>query len=96
MNKTIIAFLKGYIFFKVNSKSFLLYNNALAERKSITKNVTFIGFHVLRGWETFFYRHETRIHESIMIPVNNFEELAKAIENIPSPDVRFVDNGIKE
>ena len=29
-----------------------------------------------------------------MIPVNNFEELAKAIENIPSPDVRFVDNGI--
>ena len=29
-----------------------------------------------------------------MITVNNFEELAKAVENIHSPDVSFVDNGI--
>ena len=29
-----------------------------------------------------------------MIIVNNFEELMNAVNNIPSPDVRYVNNGI--
>lgn len=65
MNKTIEAFLRGYIFFKVNDKVFFRYNSALAEIKSIDGNVNFIGFNILyllllHPWRCFFLRVGTR------------------------------------
>lgn len=61
MNKTVEAFLRGYIFFKVNDKVFFRYNSALAERKRIEGNVKFIGFNIFylllfNPWRCFFLR----------------------------------------
>lgn len=56
MNKTLEAFLRGYIVFRVNGKRFLRYNSALAHRKSIEGDVKFDGFHIIKGWVIFYVR----------------------------------------
>ena len=57
MNKSIEAFLRGYMFFKVNNKFFLFYNSALKERKRIQGFVNFVGYNIfLRGWRGFYIR----------------------------------------
>ena len=58
MNKTIEALFRGYLFFKVNNKFFILYNSALAYRKSIdvSSPVEFLGFHIYKQWRTFYLR----------------------------------------
>ena len=56
INKSIEAFVRGYLFFKVNGKFFYFYNNALEERKRINGNVFFIGFHIFKKYRCFFQR----------------------------------------
>lgn len=60
MNKTIEAWLRGYVFFRVNGRGFYRYNSANAyaeilqtEDDSIRVSVSFTGFHVFKGWRTF-------------------------------------------
>ena len=54
MNKTLEAFLRGYILFDVNGKKFLLYKSALAKRQATVGTVCFTGLHIFKGWRTFF------------------------------------------
>jgi len=56
MNKSLEAFFRGYIFFKVNSKLFFLYNTALKKRKEINGNISFIGWHIIKRWRCFYLR----------------------------------------
>lgn len=62
MKKTIEAFLRGYILFSVNGESFLTYSKARAKRvhlcETTSDNVSFIGFHIIKGWTGFYYRVE--------------------------------------
>lgn len=57
MNKSLEAFLRGYIYFKVNDKKFLLYNSALQYRKTVKDEVIFIGFHIIKAWQCFYIRY---------------------------------------
>ena len=56
MYKTLEALVRGYFLFDVNGKRFLLYTPALNYRKSISGNVYFKGFHVVKGWLGFYER----------------------------------------
>ena len=56
MNKTIEAFVRGYLFFDVNGKRFLLYHSAVSYRKTIDGNLLFKGWHIFKGWQGFFER----------------------------------------
>ena len=67
MNKSIKAFLMGYLFFKVNNKYFLTYNKALNYRKIINGDINFQGWNPLHlfnksyfghtfGWVGFYYK----------------------------------------
>lgn len=58
MNKTIVALFRGYLFFKVNNNFFILYNSALAYKRSISISspVEFLGFHIFKQWQTFYLR----------------------------------------
>jgi hypothetical protein len=56
MNKTIEAFVRGYLFFDVNGKKFLLYHRAVSYRKTIDGNLLFKGWHIFKGWQGFFER----------------------------------------
>ena len=57
MNRSLEAFLRGYLFFRVNGQYFALYNNALKRRKAlIVGDVNFIGWHVWKGWIGFYIR----------------------------------------
>jgi hypothetical protein len=56
MNKTLEAWLRGYVLFDVNGKRFLRYNSALAQRKATEGPVEFTGLHIFKGWRTFFVR----------------------------------------
>jgi|FreactTroBogLake_1042271.scaffolds.fasta_scaffold40070_3 hypothetical protein len=56
MNKTIEAFVRGYLFFDVNGKRFLLYHSAVSYRKTINGNLLFKGWHISKGWQGFFER----------------------------------------
>jgi hypothetical protein len=59
MNKTLEAMLRGYLFFRVNDKYFATYTPAQQYRKTITKGlVVFDGYHIIKGWQGFFYRIE--------------------------------------
>lgn len=54
--KTIEAIIRGYLFFEVNGKRFLLYNTALCYRKTIDGSLSFKGYHILKGWQGFYER----------------------------------------
>jgi hypothetical protein len=56
MNKTIEAFVLGYLFFDVNGKRLLLYHSAVSYRKTIDGNLLFKGWHIFKGWQGFFER----------------------------------------
>jgi hypothetical protein len=56
MNKNIEAFVRGYLFFDVNGKRFLLYHSAVSYRKTIDGNLLFKGWHICKGWQGFFER----------------------------------------
>ncbi len=56
MNKSLEAFLRGYILFDVNGKRFWKYNDALRERKATAGDVQFVGLHIFKGWICFFLR----------------------------------------
>ena len=57
MNKTLEAWIKGYVLFRVNDKYFLSYTPAQRYRTTITKGlIKFEGYHILKGWQGFFYR----------------------------------------
>ena len=58
MNKTLEAWLRGYILFDVNGTRFLRYNSALAQRKATEGNVEFNGLHIFKGWQCFFVRFD--------------------------------------
>ena len=58
MNKTLEAWLRGYILFDVNGTRFLRYNSALARRKATEGNVEFNGLHIFKGWQCFFVRFD--------------------------------------
>ena len=61
MNKSLEAFLRGYFLFDVNGKKFMLYNTALAYRKSVKQecDVEFIGWHIFKKWQCFYMRFNT-------------------------------------
>jgi hypothetical protein len=59
MNKTIEAFMRGYVLFDVNGQRFYRYNTALNERKVTMGAVEFKGWHVFKGWTTFYLRFTT-------------------------------------
>jgi hypothetical protein len=54
MNKTLEAFLRGYLFFDVNGKKFFTYNAAREERVRTVGDVEFKGWHIFKGWRCFF------------------------------------------
>jgi hypothetical protein len=58
MKKTIEAWLRGYVLFRVNEKWFLTYGRALAYRKAVPDDhdVSFAGWHLFKGWRFFFVR----------------------------------------
>ena len=56
-NKTLEATLRGYLFFRVNNKKFLFYQDAKDYRVSIEKGpISFEGYHIVKGWTGFYYR----------------------------------------
>jgi hypothetical protein len=60
MNKTLEAMLRGYLFFRVNDKYFATYTPAQRYRTTIeTGELSFDGYHILKGWRCFFYRIES-------------------------------------
>ncbi len=59
MNKTIEALLRGYVLFDVNGQRFYRYNTALEQRKATQGDVEFKGWHIFKGWRTFFLRITT-------------------------------------
>lgn len=59
MNKSLEAFLRGYIRFRVNDQYFNTYIPAQKHRTTITKGLLkFEGYHIVKGWQGFFYRIE--------------------------------------
>jgi hypothetical protein len=62
LNKTLEALLKGYLFFRVNGKTYFRYNTALKARKRITRgDVFFDGWNIykallLKPWVGFYRR----------------------------------------
>ena len=60
MNKTIEAWLRGYILFCVNGKYFLRYNTARDARVATTGDVIFDGLHIFKGWRVFFIRSSVK------------------------------------
>ena len=52
MNKTIKAWLLGYVFFKVNDKQFYLHNLAQAEANRLKNGDGNISF---TGWNIYYY-----------------------------------------
>lgn len=52
------ALVRGYLFFTVNGKVFLLYSSANDACDAVPqdKNVKFRGLHIWKGWRGFFYR----------------------------------------
>ena len=56
MNKTLEAWLRGYVLFRVNGKYFLRYNTARAARVETQGAVVFDGLHIFKGWQCFFLR----------------------------------------
>lgn len=56
-NKTLEAALRGYLFFRVNNKKFLFYQDAKDYRVSIEEGpISFEGYHAVKGWRGFYYR----------------------------------------
>jgi hypothetical protein len=53
--KTLEALVRGYLFFRVNGEYFLLYHRAKRKRMSLTGNISFEGYHLLKGWTGFYY-----------------------------------------
>lgn len=58
MNKSLEAFLRGYVIFKVNDKRFYLYNTAVEYLESLPKDTAaeFAGLHVIKGYRCFYLR----------------------------------------
>jgi hypothetical protein len=56
MNKSLEATLRGYLFFSVNGKIYMLYNSALQARQAIDGDVYFKGYHIFKGWRGFYQR----------------------------------------
>ena len=56
MNKSIEAFLRGYLLFRVNGEWFFTYNRARNRRLEVAGDVSFEGFHFFKGWRVFFCR----------------------------------------
>ena len=56
MNKSLEAFIRGYVLFEVNGERFYNYNDARARRVSIEGDVYFKGYHVVKGWRYYFIR----------------------------------------
>lgn len=58
MNKSIEAFLRGYMDFKVNGKKFNTYNaaNDYVKLLPLDADVSFIGWHVFKGYRSFYIR----------------------------------------
>jgi hypothetical protein len=64
MNKTLEAILRGYLFFQVNDKYFLTYTPAREHRKTLSdskikRDINFKGYHIFKGWVTFYYSFYT-------------------------------------
>jgi hypothetical protein len=63
-NKTIEAWLRGYVLFRVYGdkvvRYFATYNSALQMRKGLTAytndNIAFEGWHIFKGWRKFYRR----------------------------------------
>jgi hypothetical protein len=72
MNKTLKAWLHGYMYFRVNGCVFYRYNtaNAYADllQNDVGVSVVFDGCHVLKGWRCFlvFYKPTTTTSGMIM------------------------------
>ena len=70
MNKTLEALIRGYVLFRVNDKYFLSYTPAQRYRTTITKgDLVFEGYHILKGWQGFFYRMDNPVMKEHPIDV---------------------------
>jgi hypothetical protein len=60
MLKTLEAWLRGYVVFRVNGEKFLLYSRAKEKRKFLTEytkdHISFEGYHIFKSWIGFYYR----------------------------------------
>jgi hypothetical protein len=57
MIKTLEAIVRGYLFFRVNDKYFAFYTTAQRYRTTIeTGELYFEGYHIVKGWQGFYYR----------------------------------------
>jgi hypothetical protein len=63
VGKTIEAWARGYVLFRVNDRRFLTYGRALAYKNATVGNVAFDGWHVLKGWRCFFIRTDQPVFE---------------------------------
>lgn len=64
--KSLEALIRGYVLFDVNGRRFASYGDARAYRKFLTgtfvlgDTIIFKGFHIFKGWRTFYYQGPVR------------------------------------
>lgn len=68
MNKSLKAFLLGYIRFDVNGHRFWRYNDALNFKNDSAGDVSFTGFSVFRGWVGFYHRLSHPVFTTVSLP----------------------------
>lgn len=64
--KSLEALIRGYILFDVNGLRFISYGDArdyrkfLSSRRKLGDSISFKGFHIFKGWRSFYYAGPVR------------------------------------
>jgi hypothetical protein len=87
ISKNTEARLRGYVFFNVNGKRFWNYEDARAERVRITdanQPVEFSGWHVLKGWQWFYYTISLRPSYEVSVCSEARPSRARVLASTPN------------